>query len=320
MTSHEILDEDDFWHEPTVPDPHWTETSYWGFYIPERRLSGTIYNMWRRNLGLVASRIWIWDPTGDLPTDALYAVMAEHVVIPETADPTNFSLPTGLTCERIAPLRSHRFTFSDPGKLEFDLVTEAMRPPVAAFHTTAPGTGHFDQHIRVRGSLSVWGEELTVDCMSMRDRTWSVRGDYDDDGMRMLGGYMHGATSEDDCWLVMGVGTPDVPGEQSIPAGTGSLVREGKSAMVTGGTRRVTERVDGRPTRLEVEFADELGRSFSATGAALNRLGTMLNPRIFCQWSLYKWTDAEGAVSFGESQECWIPLPTFQQTRARLGR
>jgi len=161
----------------------------------------------------------------------------------------------------------------------------------------------------------LWGEEIAIDCLSMRDRTWSVRPDLLPD-LNILAGYMHGAISADDCWLVMGVGTIDDPTEQAIPEGTGSLVLDGKTAKVTGGLRRVLKRIDGRPALIEIEINDELGRQYRIRGEALNHLGTSLTPTILNWFSLYRWTDDRGRQYFGESQESWIPLSRYQRARA----
>jgi len=303
---------DDLWHSPTSDHPHWTETSYWGFYIPERRLSGTIYNMWRKNLGLVASRVWLWDDDGDLPNEVLYTKVAEHVTIPDGADPTNFELPTGLSCERIAALESHRFRYADGDVVTFDLVTEALRPPTAAFGGAAPGTGHFDQHIRVTGSIRLWGEELAVDCFSMRDRTWSMRSDYLN--LNLLNGYMHATLSADDCWLAMASSSPPDTNDQAIAEGAGCLVIDGRAAMIVGGHRRVTGRRRGRPEQIEVQLRDSMDRTLEVEGEALNHLGALLNPAIFNWFSLYRWTYPDGRVAFGEDQETWIPPTEFRRT------
>jgi hypothetical protein len=44
----------------------------------------------------------------------------------------------------------------------------------------------------------------------------------------------------------------------------------------------------------------------------------MLNPAIFNTWSLYRWTEGDGAIGCGESQETWIPLPQYQRVRHEL--
>jgi hypothetical protein len=300
--------EHDAWHEPTTDDPYWTETSYWGFYVPERKLSGTVYNMWRRNLGLVSSRVWVWDDDGDLPHDIPYTSMQEQLVIPDDADPTSFSLPSGLSCERTGTLGAHHLQYADGEALAFDLQTSPAREPVAAWGGHGgEGSGHFDQHIAVTGTIRLWGENIDVDCLSMRDRSWSVRPDF---GLpRLMAGYMHGAASADECFLVMATGDPDsqARGEtQPIPR-SGCLVRDGIPAVITGGSRTTVERHRGRPRRLAVELEDELGRTVRMQGEALNNLGAQLNPSIFNWFSLQRWTYDDGTIAIGEDQETWIP-------------
>ena len=97
-------------------------------------------------------------------------------------------------CQRIAG-------YDDPGELSFDLVTEAVHPANA---WTGPGTGHFNQHIRVTGSLRLGEEVVPIDCISMRDRTWSPRPDL---GLpTVLGSYLHGAASAGEWFLAMARG------------------------------------------------------------------------------------------------------------------
>jgi hypothetical protein len=120
---------------------------------------------------------------------------------------------------------------------------------------------------------------VAVDCLSMRDRTWSMRPDYLDLGL--LNGYMHGALSADDCWLAMSSSIPVNTEEQTIAEGAGCLVMDGTAARIVGGSRRVTHRRRGRPERLDVELRDDLGRTLELEGEALNHLGTLLSPAIF---------------------------------------
>jgi len=307
----EITDVDDHWHDPPSDHPYWTETSYWGFYVPERRLSGTVYNMWRRNLGLVSSRIWLWDESGSMPHDLLFTSMQEQLLIPDDADPTNFDLPPGLRGRRTGSLGHHSLQLLQHEGVGFELSVEPARPPVAAFDSHGEGTGHFDQHIHVTGEIDLRSEVIEVDCVSIRDPTWSVRPDFGI-GRSIQAGYMHGAAVGGDvaeCFMVMAVGTPEAAarGEaQTIPA-RGSLVRDGVEATVRGGYRRTVERRRGRPDRLEVRIDDELGRTVEMEGVALNHLGAQLNPSIFNWFSLYEWTYADGTILHGEDQETWIP-------------
>ena len=67
----------------------------------------------------------------------------------------------------------YRTTYSDPGRFEADLVHEGIMPPhshpVGAWPFWA--TRHFDQPMHVTGTLVLAGEEIPVDCLSVRDRS-----------------------------------------------------------------------------------------------------------------------------------------------------
>jgi hypothetical protein len=45
---------DDELHPPASADPDWTETCWFTFAVPERRLSGQLYPFFRRNQNVAA--------------------------------------------------------------------------------------------------------------------------------------------------------------------------------------------------------------------------------------------------------------------------
>src|SRR5437867_10414228 len=44
-------------HAPTSDDPTWTETNFFGFYVPELQLNCGVYTLFRANLGVGLSTI-----------------------------------------------------------------------------------------------------------------------------------------------------------------------------------------------------------------------------------------------------------------------
>ena len=53
-----------------MSDRWWeTETAWFSFHVPERRLGGWLYTMVRPNIGTVAGGAWVWDDTAWLPWD-----------------------------------------------------------------------------------------------------------------------------------------------------------------------------------------------------------------------------------------------------------
>ena len=55
---------DDEFHRPPSDDPYWTETCWFTFTVPERKLSGRFYLFFRPNQGVLASAAYFWDEIG----------------------------------------------------------------------------------------------------------------------------------------------------------------------------------------------------------------------------------------------------------------
>ncbi len=62
-----FVPEDDTYHEPTIDDPLWFETTWWSFSVPERRLGGWLHAGRHTNQGTVTWRVFAWDPSGADP-------------------------------------------------------------------------------------------------------------------------------------------------------------------------------------------------------------------------------------------------------------
>src|SRR5438552_1015337 len=59
-----ISPRDEYFHERS-DDPHWNESGWFSFMVPERRLSGMVYCYHRPNLGYSTGGFAAWDPSGD---------------------------------------------------------------------------------------------------------------------------------------------------------------------------------------------------------------------------------------------------------------
>jgi len=59
-----ITPRDEYFHERS-DDPHWNESGWFSFMVPERRLSGMVYCYHRPNLGYSTGGFAAWDPSGD---------------------------------------------------------------------------------------------------------------------------------------------------------------------------------------------------------------------------------------------------------------
>lgn len=294
---------DDSFHEPTGEDPTWNETFWFSFAIPERRLSGTLYPIFRRNLGTVGCCIVLWDDGAHLPWEVLYYDYQYWLPWPE-GDLTGFELANGYAAECLTPLSDYRLRYRHEGVVDLDLRFSALIEP---HHTEMQGlrfagAAHWDQHGRLSGRILLRGEELAVDSIYMRDRSWGPRPTQR--GPRRMG-YTTGFHESAGFHIISAAEDmlAELPKEPII---TGYLWRDGEVADVVSGERRVVERDphSGWPRRVEIELCDRLGRRLDTQGLCENRLAFPANPGNFNWMSLTRWT-IDGAEAWGEDQDIW---------------
>lgn len=230
-----------------------------------------------------------------------------HLAMPST-DLAHLELE-GLRYDVIEPLMQYRVRYDDQQGTYFDLEYRGLREPWLA--SKSKHGGHLDQPCSVRGTLVMRGETIEIDCMGMRDRTWSPRPD--DRGGRGTG-YTYGIGGADTQFLLLTALDGNVG---SFQAGvfTGYLVRNGVGSRLVDSERRVTGRQHGYPTSLEIRVTDDSGRTTTASGRCLNRFANWATPGSFAWMSMVEWTLDDGSTVIGEDQEVW----STDQLGPRLG-
>jgi hypothetical protein len=284
---------DDGFHPPADPAPHWTETAWFGFHVAERGLAGTVYALFRPNLGVASLAVYVWDGSDPEPWRVPYGRCLWHQPFP-AGDLTDLSL-AGLRLRRLEPLARYALAYDDGARLRLDLRYEALLPPHGV--GIEGGRGHLDQPCRVTGSLVLRGEAIAVDALDMRDRSWSLR----DDLRSVRASYSYAIASARDGFLAAGF---EIAGASRIVAGY--LVRGGVKADLVGGTREVVERRAGYPLRVRLAARDALGRSLEAEGRCLSRLAQQATPGMFAWMSLAEWC-FDGRSAFGGDQDVASP-------------
>jgi hypothetical protein len=310
--------DDDALHEPS---DHWweTETAWFSFNVPERRMGGWLYTQLLQVQGVCNGGAWVWDDTG-----ILYERHEHGLPLDGPVDLRDCVLPNGCSVRVLEPLMRYAAGYADPGRFEADLTFAGTMAPhshpvgVAPFGTKGR---HFDQPGHVTGTVVLHGEPIAVDCFAGRDRSW---------GPRPLGpdprkpprtpepgaaprprrpvtgiGYAFATASPTESFLAYTV--PHEDGSDDLSAGY--LYSGGTYAPLVTGHRVTTFDPDTRwITALHLEATDERGRELVADGELVARhepdgpSGTGL--------FLWRWNGNEG---WGEDQsycppEVWAAL------------
>ncbi len=305
---------DDRFHPPASDDPYWTETCWFTFAVPERRLSGQLYPFFRPNQGVTSGACFLWDTQGSQPWNALYGKNFWHLPMPAGQDLWDLQLPNGLRYKCLEPLNAYELHYLDPddGEVEIDLVFRAICPP------NYLGGGHLDQPGRYTGTIRIQEDVVSVDAYGFRDRSWGVRDQFGADlhhSGAPRGGYSYATQDERNAFHAI---TMEYGGRCVVIHGY--LLRDGEYAKLAEGERTVLAREEGLgcPSRVRLEARDELGREVVAEGTCLNRIGVHLNPNLFTWNCLTDWRfgDARG---YGEDHDNWSATAARRFFRTELG-
>lgn len=297
MTS-PFTEADDHFHFDKLSDRWWeTETAWFSFCHPERRLGGWFYSMVRPNIGTVAGGAWIWDDTAHLPWDVLYSTNYTAQRLPENADLTDIKLPNGVAIKRLEPLTSYQLGYHDAGRLEADLRFDAVMEPRALRRAGSvfKQASHFDQFGRVTGQIKLHGERIAIDCHSMRDRSWGPRAEH----RPSKNAYVTGIASAGEAFLAV---TRWEDGIERVAYGF--MIRDGEIADLVSGVRRVErDPATGFVEHITIEAVDDRGRILEASGERIS--GIVINRHSFIDSNgLIRWT-INGHAGHGEDQDMW---------------
>lgn len=304
---------DDRLHPPASADPWWTETAWFGFAVPAAGLCGSIYQIYRTNQGVMATAVYVWEPGREDLRQLPYHRAFWHLPIPDGAHPTDCDLPSGLTVRTEEPLHAYRLRYADGDEIALDLRFTGLLPP-QPLHVS-DGMGHLDQLGHVGGSLVLHGVEHEVDCVEMRDRSWTPRRETSTHTRR---GYTYGATPDGTGFFV----ATSVPhrhpdGEAAPDAAVGGwVVADGVVTPIDAGERRVERDAEHRPARVTVEV-EAGGATRRFVGEVASRLALPTTP-YFAWMSLTRWRGDDGWEAWGEDHDSWSPARWRAFTRATV--
>ncbi len=281
--------------DETTDHPHWNESVWFSYSIPEQRKHGFIQYYFRPNMGLLNGGPVMWDPSGNQVWNCLYYNWSHLQACPQDAEKFNFTAPNSLSVEVLEPATRYAIGY-DNDDFYMDLEWRAMGP-IHRLKSKSPGQQsaqkyHMEQPGRMTGIVRLDGKEFPIDCYSMRDTSYGPRV-YDKSS---VGGYFWGI-AEDRAFHAIAKGTGST---QEVIGGF--IWKDDKLGSLVSGTRRVEEFGPYGPRRVLFEAADEHGRTISATGKLDDGLIFTGYTDRTVVWSLLEW-DWDGITHWGDNQE-----------------
>ncbi len=305
--------DDDFHH---LTDDIWeTETCWFSFNVPERKMGCWLYAWVRPNMKTAGGGVFLWDDYGaEIQHSPYYKYQYCQPLAPGTRNLRHFSFPEGYTVEMLEPLKRYRLAYQDRKHISLDLEFDGLCAP-HPFSTGEPPfdrTSHFDQPGHITGEMTLRGERFAVDSYSVRDRSWGgARPDH-------LGGrigYPFGAAKDVAFCLFT---RPQEAVDGAEPVNHGFLWRDGQRAQLVSGQRWVERDPDrGWAISMRIIAEDDLGRTLNASGEVVSRI-VLTGPRGPCINSLLEWR-VDGREAWGEDQDVWRFDQWYKHTRGALG-
>ena len=297
-----LTPDDDNLH-PANDDPWWTETFWLAWFVPERKLCGYIYPMFRKNAGVQAGGVMVFDHTGASELEMRVFDFEWHRKIQPDLDLRDAKLDGGLTLKTLEPARRFEISYENLD-MQLHLIAEGIMRPLVTMGTPPFNKGHIDQICHVTGEMVLDGEAMTVDCLSMRDRSWGPR----QDGRQPTVGYDYSASDPNNAFLAVSVCSA-IEAYNPVPVydvTTGFLVRDGVWSHVVSGTRTAVRNERGLIEEVNVDATDELGRTVKAHGVAVSQFVAKPYPSMLAMQGLLDW-EFDGHRGWGEQQDCWHP-------------
>ena len=152
----------DEFHPPTNDDPYWSETNWFAFGVPERKLSGWLYPFFRPALGVCSAAVLLWDDQGDQVWNCRYYKQFWHLPMPD-GPLSDFTLANGLRYRCTEDEMVYQLSYGDPDgdEISISLTFTAIMPPLGTANA-GPAGGHLDQVGQFEGAIKLRGETIPV--------------------------------------------------------------------------------------------------------------------------------------------------------------
>ncbi len=302
-------------HTPAEDRHDWAETNYFGFYIPEERLLGSIYTVARAGVGACVSDIIVYGGLSSDRLDVLHLDVAQHLPLPESL--LDYSLPNGLRVKAVNAPRDYRIDYvarngteihldyvglMDPFDIHDPKQNVRAQPQSRDAHSGfgAGYNGHFDQTSHVVGELKLDGRTFKIDCVDTMDHSWGPRAEHDMHTMC----WMHAHFGKDLAAHLILKFTPFAPRDEQYELAHGYVLRDGQVHSIAKATA-AADRNGLQGVAMELEIIDASGQTLSIRGGAIAGAPWPCYLCIHPYNTLHRWTTGDGHVGYGVVQDVY---------------
>jgi hypothetical protein len=283
-----------------------SETSYFGFNIPDKAINGEIYVWFHPNLRVCSAGVFIWQGIKIGALEGEYVNYQNYLPYPD-GDILNYRLPIGLEVCAHEPLKRIRIAYRDASAAtDFELLFSAGRPPVGR-----PGGGHFTQVMKVEGQLRLRGETHTVDGFFTRDRSWSEERSEEPRAVPARTWFagiadrdfaFHASAYDDPATAEWASAFPSLAAADRFR--WGYLFKDGELIQLTDCiNKRTTRAHDGvSPTAYSFDLVASGGRTYHVDGEVKARLPFHMWPNMVTHYSQVQW-HMDGRTAWGDAQD-----------------
>lgn len=155
--------------QPVPPGANyeWTETSMFGFNIPEHGIDCILYFWHHPAMKITTGGVMIWKGRNINQVECEYSDY--RLAMPMPSDHTDCTYANGISVRMIEPLKEFHITFENPERnTSLDLRLHAIMPPACRHNG-----GHITQAMKTSGTLVLNGTSYEIDGYHCRDRSWN---------------------------------------------------------------------------------------------------------------------------------------------------
>jgi len=292
-----ITDKDLDFHATEPAAHNWAETNYFAFWNAEHAVCGHLQALFRPNLDVVMSDVRVWRGLVERSDDTWYISNHFHMPIPEPRNLREYTLVNGLSVKALSP-RDYRVDYVgiEDSSIHFDIngimepydIADPEMDPVTrktkadSWTFSSAYNGHFDMSARVKGTVTVRGETIPIDCVQVMDHSWGPRTEVDLSAMMWLGGEFDGLA-------IHAFFPADPANSETMVLAHGYVTEGGKVRGLVGGKLHVT-RLGYQPMAILWECEDETGRKYTLSGATIAGGPWPVYPSVDVGLCLMRWT------------------------------